>query len=208
MATAQGGADSSTGPLRLKWFTQMLALLQPAPGRAHGGRLIDLGSGHGVFALAGADLGWSVTALDARGDRYPDDDRVEWRVGDVRDVDLQGFDAIACLGLLYHMTLDDQLDLFKRCAGTPIVLDTHVGNGRRSPFALSEEVEHGGYAGRVFREPEQLERHSTASWGNQDSFWPATRSLYRMLAENGYDVMTANPWYLPTRTFFLCVPSA
>lgn len=40
--------------------------------------MIDLGSGQGEFALTAADLGWTVTALDAHGDRYPAD---EPRVG-------------------------------------------------------------------------------------------------------------------------------
>jgi hypothetical protein len=27
-----------------------------------------------------------------------------------------------------------------------------------------------------------------------------------MLEEHGYNVLTATPWYLPSRTFFLCLP--
>lgn len=201
MATPQGGADESTGPLRFKWFHQML-------GSFPTGRLIDLGSGHGMFALAAADAGWTVTALDARGDRYPEGDtRVEWVVGDVRDVDLGGFDVIACLGLWYHLTLDDQLDLLKRSQGTPIILDTHVANDRPVPMkrSLSEPVTQQGYTGRLYREPDQS-TNSPASWGNDHSFWPRTRDLYKMLDAHGYDVLTATPWYLPSRTFFLCLP--
>ena len=48
--------------------------------------------------------------------------------------------------------------------------------------------------------------HSTASWGNDESFWPRTQALYRMLNDHGFEVLTANPWYLPSRTFFLCLP--
>ena len=50
--------------------------------------------------------------------------------------------------------------------------------------------------------------HSTASWGNEQSFWPRPRAMYRMLDERGYDVLAAVPWYLPTRTFWLCTPRA
>jgi hypothetical protein len=203
VATPEGGADESTGPLRFKWFNQMLGMFPV-------GRLIDLGAGHGMFAQAAADAGWTATALDARGDRYPDDDqRIDWQVGDVRDVDLSSFDVIACLGLFYHLTIDDQLDLLARAAGTPIILDTHVANDRPVPMkrSLSEPVTLHGYVGRLYTEPDQS-TNSPASWGNDQSFWPRTRDLYKMLDAAGYDVLTATPWYLPSRTFFLCLPQA
>lgn len=198
MATKEGGADETTGPLRFRFWGQLLGTFPV-------GSLIDLGAGHGMFARDAADRGWAVTALDARGDRYPDDDRVDWRVGDVRDVDLQAYDVVACLGLFYHLTIDDQLDLLSRASGTPIILDTHVANDQPVPMELSEPVTRRGYRGRLYTEPDQS-TNSPASWGNEQSFWPRTRALYRMLDEHGYDVLTANPWYLPSRTFFLCLP--
>ena len=197
MATRDGGVDATTGPLRVTWFRRLLGTFTP-------GTLIDLGAGHGTFAIEAADAGWQVTALDARGDRYPEDPRVTWKVGDVREADVGSYDVIACLGLFYHLTVRDQLDLLDRCQGTPMILDTHVANDRPSPFQLSEPVMQEGYRGRLFRETDQS--LSTASWGNEESFWPRPRALYRMLDEHGYDVLTAHPWYLPTRTFFLCLP--
>lgn len=182
----------------MTWFTRMLSMV---PGRT----LVDLGAGHGKFSVVAADLGWQVTAVDARGDRYPDDPRVEWVVGDVRDADVSSYDVIACLGLFYHLTVDDQIGLLERCAGRPIILDTHVANDAPSPFTLSDEVTLRGYRGRLYREGPQSA--STASWGNEESFWARPRALHRMLAEHGYDVLTASPWYLPTRTFFLCLPN-
>ena len=83
MATKQGGTDEHTRGTAEQWFSRMLGLFPP-------GSLIDLGAGHGSFAVAAADAGWRVTALDARGDRFPEDARVDWRVGDVRDADLGG----------------------------------------------------------------------------------------------------------------------
>ena len=197
MANKRGGVDENTLGLRLGWFDRMLGLFPS-------GSLIDLGAGHGMFAVAAADAGWRVTALDARGDRFPEDGRVDWQVGDVRHADLGGYDVVACLGLFYHLTVDDQLDLLKRSSGVPLILDTHVANERPSPFTLSEPVTLRGFRGRLFHEKD-LSR-STASWGNTESFWPRPRALYRMLGEHGYDVLTAEPWYLPTRTFFLCLP--
>jgi hypothetical protein len=198
VATPSGAADQTTGPLRIRWFKLMLGMFPP-------GRLIDLGAGHGKFSQVAADAGWTVTALDARGDRYPDDPRITWLIGDVREVDLHGFDVIGCLGLFYHLSIDDQLDLLRRCSGIPIFLDTHVANGRPTPHRLSARVNLKGYVGRLYKEPDQA-AVSTAAWGNEASFWPQPRSLYQMLDEHGYDVLTATPWYLPSRTFFLCLP--
>lgn len=205
MATKRGGADESTGPLRFKWFQQMLSTFPT-------GSMVDLGSGHGMFAIAAADHGWKVTALDARGDRYPDDDRVEWQVGDVRDFDAGPYDVVVCLGLFYHLTLDDQLQLLGACRGKPIILDTHVANNRPVPMvrSLSEVREVTAadgqtYTGKLYTEPDQS-TNSPASWGNDQSFWPRPRDLYSMLDAYGYDVLTATPWYLPSRTFFLCLP--
>ena len=41
----------------------------------------------------------------------PRDPRIDWQIGDVRDVDLAQYDVIACLGLFYHLTIEDQRDL-------------------------------------------------------------------------------------------------
>lgn len=186
------------GQVRVRLFEQMLGTFQP-------GKLIDLGAGHGLFSKIAADKGWAVTALDARGDRYPTDERIDWQVGDVRDVDLAAHDVIACLGLFYHLTLEDQLSLLERSSGTPIILDTHVANDQKTSAPLSDPVTLQGYAGRLYTEPDQAV-HSPASWGNELSFWPRPRALYRMLDRFGYDVLTATPYYLPNRTFFLCLP--
>jgi hypothetical protein len=199
MATPDGGIDAQTPALREGWFRRMLGPFPP-------GRLIDLGAGHGAFSLMAADMGWTVTALDARKKRFQDDPRIEWVVGDVREADLGAYDLIACLGLFYHLTLEDQLDLLKRASGTPIILDTHVSNGAPNEFEpqLSPVRRVDGYEGRLFRELDAA--HPTASWGNEHSFWPTPEEQLRMLDETGYDVLEAEPWYLPTRTFWLCLP--
>ena len=62
-----------------------------------------------------------------------------------------------------------------------------------------------GYVGRLYTEPDQA-TNSPASWGNDTVVLAAHPRLYRMLDAHGYDVLTATPWYLPSRTFFLCLP--
>ena len=48
-------------------FRALLALLSP-------GKMLDLGAGKGNFSLSAAELGWMVTAVDARTVRWPDAD--------------------------------------------------------------------------------------------------------------------------------------
>ncbi|WP_109471340.1 class I SAM-dependent methyltransferase [Ornithinimicrobium cavernae] len=177
-------------------FINLLSLFPP-------GKLVDLGTGHGGFAVHAADLGWEVTAVDARSERWPKDDRVTWVKQDVREHDLSGYDLICCLGLFYHLTLPDQLDLLRRAAGRPMIIDTHLDHGSHK-HPLSERVVEGdGYEGRYYREPGVL----TSSWGNKHSFWPTLESFERMLLETGHGpLLPVQPWVTDDRTFFLVLP--
>lgn len=175
-------------------FRVLLGLFPP-------GTCVDLGTGHGAFAREAASLGWDVTAVDARIERFPEDKRVTWLQSDVRNVELRHFDLIMCLGLFYHLTLEDQLGLLRRASGRPLILDTHLDHGTHT-HALSQLVTLGDFEGRLYREPGRL----TSSWGNSESFWPTLASFHKMLSENGFTVLTLEPWLMSDRTFFLALP--
>ncbi|MDF2731121.1 MAG: hypothetical protein K0T01_2911 [Acidimicrobiia bacterium] len=180
---------------RLKIFGRLLGLFPP-------GKMIDLGAGHGKFSMIAADAGWEVTAVDARTDRNVPAPGVTWVESDVREFDVTGFDVVACLGLFYHLTVPDQIDLLARCKGAPLIIDTHLANGL-STHPLSEEVEELGFTGRLYQEGTGL----LSSWGNPQSFWPTPDSFHKMLDQAGYNlVLAVEPWYLPDRTFFLALP--
>ena len=184
---------------RYELFDALLGVFPP-------GRLVDLGAGHGQFSIRAADAGWDVTAVDARTERFPDDDRVKWVQLDVRDADLSGYDLVLCLGLFYHLTLADQLAFLERAAGTPIILDTHLATAQPT-HALSAPVTVQGYVGRLYSE-RGWKRRPTASWANDSSFWPRPKAFYRMLREHGYGAVFAGaPWVTTDRTFFLCLPT-
>jgi 2-polyprenyl-3-methyl-5-hydroxy-6-metoxy-1,4-benzoquinol methylase len=183
---------------RFKFFDMMLSWFPP-------GSLVDLGAGHGMFSVRAAEAGWKVTAVDARTVRFQDDPRVTWVQQDVREASLDQYDLILNLGLFYHLTLEDQLALLDRAMGKPMILDTHVSTPNPRGKGLSEPLTQHGYQGRLYSE-EEHQHTPTASWGNLSSFWPTPRALRRMLHERGWDVFTATPYYMPTRTFFLCQP--
>ena len=184
-------------PNREAIFLRLLGTLTP-------GRLLDLGCGHGKFSLIANDLGWSVTAVDARTERMPRSEGIEWVEADVRSFlfDATEFSCICVLGLLYHLELQDQIDLLARCSGVPTIVDTHV--------ALRREMTDRGYDGRLFREiesddPAELAATATASVGNLYSFWPTEDSLVRMFHDSGFKtIWKLTPSYRPDRTFYLC----
>jgi hypothetical protein len=190
--------QQAIGEIRYRLFDTMLGWLTP-------GSLIDLGAGHGAFSIRAAQAGWKVTAVDARTVRFPDDPSVNWVHEDVRETSLDGYDVIANLGLFYHLTLEDQLSLLDRAAGTPMILDTHFATKDQTSYGLSGLVNQGGYRGRLYSE-ERIQHEPTASWGNLSSFWPTPRALYRMLNGRGWEVFTATPHYQESRAFFFCIP--
>jgi len=174
--------------IRLTLFKTLVQGLPP-------GRLLDLGTGHGKFAMLAQQLGWDVTAVDARTERLPKVPAIRWIQEDVRTFTIERYDCICILGLLYHLEIGDQLALLKKCAGTRTIIDTHV--------ALKVTHEEQGYQGTLFAE--KLDQ-PTASWGNVSSFWPTEESLARMIHDAGFTtVLKLLPPYLKDRTFYVCL---
>jgi len=191
--------EDERGTRRLALFDQLLALVPAA-------RCVDLGAGHGKFSMRASAAGWDVTAVDVRKERFVGDGRVKFVEADVRSYDASGFDLVLCLGLFYHLTLADQIDLLCRVAGTPLMLDTHVATGLYDTrMAISEPVNVGGYEGVHYQEGEQSDPRS--SWGNDSSFWHTPDSLMKLLADSGYPiVLSVDPWVGPDRRFYLALP--
>lgn len=165
---------------------------------------MDLGAGHGKFSIAAQELGWDVTAVDARTVRMPMTEGIEWLESDVRDFDPSGYGCICVLGLFYHLAVEDQLALLRKCAGTLTIVDTHVAGG--------VEVKLDGYEGVYFDEvpggtPEERNAKPTASWGNETSFWPTQESFIRMARDCGFSQVSAVlPPHAKNRTFYVLYP--
>ena len=181
------------------------------------GRMLDLGTGPGTFALTAAELGWEVTAVDARTVRVPDPeaekdpDRAElirsvrWVEADVREFPIRSgeYDLICVLGLMHHLTVDNHIELLRRCSDTLTLLDARI--------APEIVVTEGPYEGRYHHEPgetrNERDQVPTASWGNESSFHHTEESLLRLVRDCGYmKVMPMRPPHDPNYTFYLCLP--
>jgi SAM-dependent methyltransferase len=172
-------------PYRLRVFDRALGLLGPAAGR----RYVDLGAGPLLFSQRARKAGYAVTAVDARPPwlgAMPRD--MAYVCADIRSYPLEGFDVIGIVGLLYHLRLAEQIDLLRRCAGRPTIIDTEVWNAAVVREAGSDTrrlhpvADHLGYAGAAFDENAFM----WSSVGNPDSFWLDEPSLLRLIEECGW----------------------
>jgi SAM-dependent methyltransferase len=177
--------------LRLRMYRSLLDLL---PAERPGLRLADLGSGPGFFAKVASKKGFRVTAVDARepwafnGSPLPAGRLagIEFVRADVRRFDVSGFDVVAVIGLLYHLTLNEQVSLLERCRDKVAVVDTEIVD----PGAVSERAARRvrrvagrlGYDGLDWEE----ENRPWSSSGNPYSFWHTQPSLLRLFENAGF----------------------
>jgi len=135
-----------------------------------------------------------VTAVDARTDRVPPYiNEINFVQSDVRDFDLSGFGVILILGILYHLTLKDQIDLLDRCPiGSDVVVDTEiyvpelvVRSENRNRFA-DRVITDGEYEGISYPEL----NNTMASWKNPESFWHSEESIHRLFKNCGFSTIT------------------
>jgi 2-polyprenyl-3-methyl-5-hydroxy-6-metoxy-1,4-benzoquinol methylase len=186
-------------------------------GQLKPGRMLDLGAGKGNFSLSAAQMGWHVTAVDARTTRWPDAEQepdaevaelirgIRWVQADVREFTIAPgeYDLICILGLLHHLEVSDQVELIKRCVGALLLIDTRI-----APSNVDRE---GQYEGMVIREHgedrEERDAVPTAAWGNPTSFRHTEESLVRLLRDCGFpQVRMMRPPHRRDYTFYLGLP--
>lgn len=186
-------------------------------GQGQGRRLLDLGAGPCVFAGIARDLGWEVTAVDARTERLPANMKgINFIECDVRTFDPSGYDTISILGLLYHLTLPEQEALLRSCSYARVILETQVHTPGFVPPAAEPwghlEVTEAGLDGVIYPERMggQLDANPMASVGNETSFWVTEGSLLKMAQRCGYASVTivepSFPSRFGTRKFYVLNP--
>lgn len=201
--------DAEVGRIRVRTFSELV-------GEGRSRKLLDLGAGPCLFAGLARDAGWVVTAVDARTERLPDPDKlhgITFVEADVRSYDPSGFDTISILGLLYHLTLDEQRALLSACSYTRVILETQVHTPGFVPPAAEpwgrKIVVQQGLEGVVFPERKggALDANPMASVGNPTSFWLTEDSLLKLLDSCGYhSIEVASPPFASkygTRRFYV-----
>lgn len=184
-------------PFREVIFVEILKTLTP-------GTLVDLGAGHCAFSVIAHNLGFKVTAVDARTVRVPKGlpSDIGFVESNVLNVDLEQYNAICILGLLYHLTLAEQVELLNKCKNKTVIIDTHL--------IEKPVVETGGYSGKYYREAvseKQLIENPRAAFTTLQSFWHTYQSFYKLIEHTGFSELTIiKPEHYPYRTFFVCKP--
>ncbi|MBX9796834.1 magnesium protoporphyrin IX methyltransferase [Sphingomonas sp.] len=102
-ATVRAGRDAMRDTL-LSWLPQDM----------HGMRLLDAGCGTGALAVAAAERGADVVAVDVAGSlvdiarrRAPEGLAIDWRVGDMLSHELGRFDHVVAMDSLIHYPARD-----------------------------------------------------------------------------------------------------
>ena len=95
-------------------------LLSTLPSDMHGMRLLDAGCGTGALAIAAAQRGADVVAIDVSQGlidvaqkRAPKNISIEWCVGDMRSHNLGIFDHVIAMDSLIHYDEDDVVGVLK-----------------------------------------------------------------------------------------------
>lgn len=179
-----------------------------APFRA--GRLLDINSEKRNFPTTSAHLGWQVTALNSRTpvDDAADDppeiaallETIHWKHGDVAEFPIArgDFDMIVIHDLNHRHSLDQQLALVRRCAGTPVIVDARIASGR--------VIDAGGYQGRYLVDDSSESTNATVSPPDVP-FMHTEESLVRLLRDCGFPlVMIARPPHRQDMAFYLALP--
>lgn len=152
-------------------------------GDVQGKRILDLACRTGLFTVALAKAGADVVAIEGRQenlDLAPRVDGVQYILGDVRALpDLGQFDAVLCLGILYHLGAADAVALLGnlRTLTSQVIVDTHVGEEDESIL-----LDHREYHGRTYLEPPGL-------WSSLDltsSWWFSLNSLNDAFCATGW----------------------
>jgi 2-polyprenyl-3-methyl-5-hydroxy-6-metoxy-1,4-benzoquinol methylase len=166
-------------------------------------RILDLACLEGLYAIEFAQHGAQSVGVEIREEnlakaRFAQEalalDNLTFVQDDVRNLNSEKyghFDAVLCLGILYHLDAPDVFDFVHRLAEVCtrcLVIDTHISNTKEVSYKYGERE----YWGRFFTEHEpdttlaEREKSLWASIDNVKSFWLTRPSLFNLLAHAGF----------------------
>ena len=165
-----------------------------------GARILDLASLEGDFSAEMAVRGARVVSVEGRASNieiakkkfgHPN---IEYVQDDVRNLSVEKygrFDAVLCLGILYHLDAPDCFALLDSisqvCDGFAIV-DTHFAL-RATSIAEYKGRRYSGWEYTEYHQEPSKEVEESSRWaaiGNTKSFWPTKPSLINALVDSGF----------------------
>ena len=174
--------------------------------------IIDLGCGHGGYSVFISGLGHNVTGYDARTERMQLENKsVKWVQGLVESVELKEYNLIVASGILYHLTKQQQIDLFekiKKSNAEYLIINTHfaildyfsnpINKGNKYLFKADNE-------GCFYDERENFKERLLASYSNRLSYWFSFHRLIDLISNAGFtDIEILKPFVTNDRAFFFC----
>src|SRR5690606_35935128 len=89
---------------------------------------VDLGCGHCKFTDIASVYFDRVVSVDARTERVSETlpKNVSFVKHNAVDHNLELYDVVICLGLLYHLTAAEQITILKKALGKELIIDTHM----------------------------------------------------------------------------------
>lgn len=182
------------------------------------GKLLELGASKGTFSLSAARLGWQVTTVNPDTLRWPERevdadpelpallDSITFVQSDVREFSIgrHAYDLI-CIPGLHDLEVPDQVALVRKCAGTPLLIDTRIASAETDTFG----VYHGMLIQELSEAREERDGVGAASSLNASAFLHTEESLVRLLRDCGYPIVfQARPPYRQEFTFYFALPPA
>lgn len=165
-------------------------------------RILDLASLEGDFSAEMAAKGAQVVSIEGRASNieiakrkfsYPN---IQYFQDDVRNLSLAygKFDAVLCLGILYHLDAPDCFALLESissvCDGFAII-DTHFALKASATASYKGRNYMGWQYTEYYQEPskEVEEASRWAAIGNSKSFWPTKPSLINSIVDAGFSTV-------------------
>ena len=166
-------------------------------------RTLDLACLEGGFTFELAMQGAQAVGLEGRKENVDKCEAVKSQIGlsncsflqdDVRNLSKHehgSFDVVLCLGILYHLTASDGVELLRRMHDVcqrAVIIDTHVALFGEEQVAVGPEL----FSGRSYCEfppntpPEGKQAALGSSLDNESSFWMTEESLCRCLRVAGF----------------------
>lgn len=172
----------------------------------YGKTMVDIGCGHGGHSLYAARLGIKCTGIDSRVSMPIDNVKVKWKIQNVNEVEFN-YDIVLASGILYHLTKEEQINLFDKINAKTLIVNTHFAILDENNNPINKDFENllikDNEYGCLYDERADYKERASAAFNNQYSYWHTFESLIELL-EKKYSVEVLTPFVTDDRCWINC----